>query len=83
MHCDEARRRPRHRGSGRALPIGMALPNTDCAAVAPSATTSAAGSAQLARQPPAAGAISRAFGFLWSAHLPRGSNLKCLTALVT
>ena len=34
-------------------------------------------------QPLPAAAISTAFGFLWMRRFPRGSHLKCFTALVT
>ena len=79
-------RRPSSRSttSPRILVIGTALPSSDCAAVAPSATTrsgliSASSLSSHQRQ----AWISPAFGFEWMRRLPRGSNLKCLTALVT
>ena len=70
--------------SPRIFMIGTALPSSDCAAVAPSATArSGLISANSLSSHQRQAWTSPAFGFEWMRRLPRGSNLKCLTALVT
>jgi len=72
--------------AGRAdeRPPGEILPNTLCAAVAPIATTSTGSSAARSRSYHGRHAlISGVVGFWCRRILPRGTNLKCLTALVT
>ncbi len=59
-------------------------PSRSCAAVAPRQTTMRGRTAAIsASSQGRQAAISREFGFLCSRILPRGSHLKCFTALVT
>ena len=68
----------------RFLPIAIGLPNRLLAAVAPSATvTSGRISSRSCSIHQRQASISPAPGLLWIRFLPRGTNLKCLTALVT
>ena len=60
------------------------VPRSDCAAVAPRQTMTAGRTASISASSHGRQArISDARGFLWMRRLPRGSQLKCLTALVT
>ncbi len=71
-------------GRPRAPPIVTARPSICRAAVAPSATTARGRSSASSRSYHQRHAlISPALGFAWMRRLPRCSNLKCLTALVT
>jgi hypothetical protein len=66
------------------LLIGVIFPNTLCAAVAPIATTRSGLIAASSRSYHCRHAlISGVFGFWCRRILPRGTNLKCFTALVT
>src|SRR5205085_603298 len=71
-------------GGGGAGALGGAGVLVHCAAVAPSATTifgltAAISASSHGKQ----AAISSELGFEWMRRVPRGTHLKCLTALVT
>src|SRR5438874_2258132 len=67
------------------FPISLnCAPITDCAALAPSSTTTSGWIARSSASSHGLHAlISDMRGFLWMRRLPRGSHLKCFTALVT
>jgi hypothetical protein len=71
-------------GTPRCFVTRKLRPSSDCAAVAPSATSTRGSSTESsASSHGRQAASSSAFGFWWMRRLPRPSHLKCLTALVT
>jgi hypothetical protein len=76
------------RGESRSSPrfwvTRNARPSSVCAAVAPRQTMISGLSKAISESSHGRhAAISAPFGFLWMRRLPRGSQLKCLTTLVT